>query len=127
VDLDCGEKYQDFKRLPSAPICLEDGLAVIEQPKVSKRRNRVEYLGERNPPTVREKLRYSIDDVLPLYNAATRGCEAKRGKCFAFKFPEEKKIIRCGSLRDDYSEAVIRERLSGLRVIVPKGCALAFR
>ena len=48
------------------------------------------------------------------------GCEVKRGKHLAFRLTAGKKFIRCDSLGEDYTESVLRERISGERVVSPK-------
>jgi hypothetical protein len=78
VTLDCDRKYKDLlhsykalRRL-SDMICLEHGLAIIENPKLSKGYNRAEYLHARDggeddstkPLTVRDQLRGLIDGAL---------------------------------------------------------------
>ena len=80
VTLNCDRKYQDFLhsykalRRISDQICLEHGLAVIEKPGLSKGYNREDYLHARDsgdgvagtgkPPSVRDKLRNTIDNQL---------------------------------------------------------------
>ena len=49
------------------------------------------------------------------------GVEVKRGKHLAFKIPGGKRFIRCDSLGDNYTEAAIMERISGLRIVAPTG------
>ena len=41
-------------------------------------------------------------------------------KSAAFKIPNGKRFARCNSLGDDYTEAVIMERISGKRIIAPR-------
>jgi len=43
------------------------------------------------------------------------GCEVKRGKHLAFKLPDGQRFIRCKSLGDDYDEAALLERISGMK------------
>ena len=145
VTLDCDRKYADFLhsykalRRVSDQICLEHGLAIIENPGLSKGYNRVEYLQERDggdsakPLSVRDSLRDIIDAQLAqiissqeTQNAATlfekflvamksAGCEVKRGKHLAFKIPGGQRFIRCKSLGKDYEETALLERLAGMR------------
>lgn len=42
------------------------------------------------------------------------GVEVKRGKHLAFKISSGKRFIRCDSLGDDYTDAAIMERTSGM-------------
>ncbi len=139
VNLDCTGKYQDFKRSAIAlrrlsdQVCLEHGLSVIENPGLSKGFNRTDYLGCEKDLSVRDKLRAIIDANLVqgmdfgkfLSSMKSAGCEVKRGKHLGFKIPVGKRFIRCDSLGDDYSEDAIIERLSGKRVVEPKGKTIA--
>jgi len=134
VNLDGTKKFRNFKhssvalRRLSDLICLENGLSIVENPKLSKGWNRAEYLGKNKAPTVRDRLRDLIDQALSdegnfdSFIAAMMGlgCEVKQGKHLAFKIPGGGKFIRCNSLGDDYTEAAILERLSGRRVVAPK-------
>jgi len=134
ITLDHSRKFADFKRSAIAlrhvsdKLCLEHGLSVIEKPKLSKGYNRSKYLGDRKPPTGRDKLQVLIDksifcgigfdDFIAAMIEA--GCEVKRGKHLAFKLPDSKKFIRCKSLGEDYTEDAILERISGKRVVDTK-------
>ena len=134
VTLDCTHKFQDFKRSAIAlrrlsdQICLEQGLSIIEKPKLSKGWNRAEYLGEAKAPTVRDKLRQLIDDNIfvgrsleDFFMALKKaGVEIKHGKRFAFKPPGAKKFTRQDTLGDDYTMEAILERLSGKRIVEAK-------
>jgi hypothetical protein len=134
VNLDCGGKFQDFKRSAIAlrrlsdQICIEKGLSIIEKPKPSKGWNRTEYLGMEKLPSVRDKLRELIDTHLVqkkdfdsfITAMITAGCVVKRGKHLAFKLPDGKKFISCDSLGDDYTFDAIMERISGRRIISAK-------
>lgn len=140
VNLDCTHKFEDFKRSAIAlrrvsdQICLEHGLSVIEKPGLSKGFNRAEYLGGERAPTIRDRLRDAIDDALSgcktfedfIAAMKTVGCEVRRGKHLAFKIPEGKRFIRCGSLGDDYTEEALRERLAGRWVVTPKANAAKY-
>ena len=137
VTLDHDRKFQDFKRSAIALrrvsdiLCVEHGLSIIEKPKLSKGYNRAEYLGSRKPPTGREKLQDIIDDVLcvgksfPDFLVALRraGCEIKIGKQPSIKPPGSKKYFRMDTLGEDYTEAAIRERLSGKRDVVKRSAS----
>ena len=160
VTLDCDRKYQDFLhsyktlRRISDQICLENGLAVIENPGLSKGYNREDYLHARDsgdgvagtgkPPSVRDKLRNIIDNQLAQvilaqektphgvaafedFIAAMKntGCEVKRGKHLAFKIPEGQRFIRCKSLGEDYEEVALLEKLSSIRATGQKKSSVA--
>lgn len=134
VNLDCTDKFQDFKRSAIAlrrvsdQICLEHGLSIIEKPGLSKGYNRHEYLGGVKAPSARDKLREAIDSVLPacksfdefLAALEAAGAEIKRGKQLSFRLPGGKKFSRQDTLGDDYSVDAIIERISGKRIVAPK-------
>ena len=138
VNLDCDRKFEDFKRSAIAlrrvsdQICLEHGLSVIEKPSLSKGFSRTEYLGENKAPTVRDRLRALIDSSLSgcksvedfLAAVESAGAEVKRGKQLAFKLPGGKKFVRQDTLGEDYSEAALRDRILGRRVVAPKATVL---
>ena len=132
--LDCTRKFRNFWRSSfvvrkiSDMLCLENGLSVIAEPKPS-RGSYGTWLGEDKPPTVRGQLEGLIDTALGygckdfdgfLAAMKSAGVEVKRGKHLAFKIPGSKRFIRCDSLRDDYTEATIMERISGKRIVTPK-------
>lgn len=134
VNLSHDGKFQDFKRSAIAlrrvsdRICLEHGLSIIEKPGLSKGHNRAEYLVESRAPTLRDRLRETIDAALRdcksfddfLASMRDAGCDIKHGKHLAFKAQGQKKFIRCDSLGEDYSEGAIRERIEGKRIVAPK-------
>ena len=134
VTLDHSRKFVDFKRSAIAlrrvsdKLCVEQGLSIVEKPGLSKGHNRAEYLGVRKQPTGRDKLREIIDNSIsagmtfPDLLAALRnaGCEIKVGKQPSIKPPGSKKFFRLDTLGEDYSDATIRERLAGTRVVVKR-------
>ena len=131
--LDCTRKFNNFwgssfaVRKISDLLCWENGLSVIENPKPS-RGSYGSWLGEK-PPTVREQLERMIDAALTgckdfdsfLAALKATGVEVKQGKHLAFKIPNGKKFIRSFFLGEDYTEAAILERISGKRIVAPKG------
>ena len=132
--LDCTRKFRNFWRSSftvrriSDMLCLENGLSVIAEPKPS-RGSYGTWMGEGKPPSVRGQLEGLIDTALGqgckdfdsfLADIKAMGVEVKRGKHLAFKIPHGKRFVRCDSLRADYSEAAIMERISGKRIVVPK-------
>jgi hypothetical protein len=134
VTLDHSRKFQDFKRSAIAlrrisdTLCVEHGLSIVENPKLSKGYNRAEYLGGGKPPTGRDNLSKIIDDCLIVGNifseflAALRkgGCEVKVGKQISIKPPGSKKFFRLDTLGNDYTDIAIKERLSGTHVIAKR-------
>lgn len=133
TSLDCSRKFNNFwgssfaVRKISDLLCWENGLSVIENPKPS-RGSYGSWLGEK-PPTVRGQLERMIEAALTgckdfdsfLAALKAAGVEVKRGKHLAFKIPGGKKFVRSSSLGEDYTEAAILERISGKRIVVPKG------
>lgn len=133
TSLACSRKFRNFWnssfaiRRISDLLCAEQGLSIVENPKPS-RGSYGTWLGDKNPPSQRDRLRELIDaslragDSLEAFLAVLKsaGCTVKRGKHLSFRPPSGKQFIRCKSLGADYTEEAIRERLSGKRVVAPK-------
>ena len=134
TNLNCDGKFRDFKqsgraiRRISDQICLEHGLSAIENPKPS-RGSYDTWLGDKKKPTLREQLQQTIDAVLEkkpadfnvflkLMEAA--GYEIKREKNISFRGKGNKGFIRLRSLKGDYTEDAIRERIDGKRIVKPQ-------
>jgi len=134
VNLACDGKFRDFKqsgraiRRISDRICLEYGLSIIENPKLS-RGSYGDWLGDKKMPTLRQQLQQTIDTILEqkpvdfdeflkLMEAA--GYEIKCGKHISFRGNGSKSFIRLRSLKGDYTENAIRDRITGSRVVKPK-------
>ena len=102
--LDCTRKFRDFigsakalRRL-SDRICYENGLSVIENPKLKskgKYKHYGEWLGDNKPPTFQERLKVQIDISLAekpsdmkafLQSMAIAGFEVKHGRGGAISF-----------------------------------------
>jgi hypothetical protein len=137
TSLDCKSKFKNFFRSSYAIrrlsdlICAERGLSVIENPKPSKGQNYAEWLGSKEP-TWQEKLRRKIDEVLPAcssfedFLAAMKADGYKinvKRKHITFLAPGQKKPTRLNTLGGDHTEAVIRERLAGSRIITTGGAS----
>ena len=135
TNLDCDGKFNNFKnssfavRRLSDLVCAEHGLSVIENPKPSKGRNYAEWLGDKEP-SWQEKLRRKIDEVLPAcssfadFLAAMRAAEyviSEKRKHITFMAPGQKKPTRLDTLKGDYTEAAIRERLGMTRIVAGSG------
>lgn len=131
VSLDCTHKFRNFKnsawalRRISDKICLEHGLSVIENPGP----NQHDFSMFDKVPSEQEKLRWAIDDALAKnpqdFDAFIRlveeqGYTAKRGKHLKFTAHGKKRGTRCDTLKDDYTEAAIRDRIEGKRVVAPR-------
>ncbi|AOT68746.1 relaxase [Geosporobacter ferrireducens] len=133
--LDCTGKFDDFlhsgraiRRL-SDTICIENGLSIVENPKPSKG-NYGTWLGDEKPPSFQEKLRRAIDAALEkkpsdfeafLSLMEASGYAVKRGKHIKFTGPGQKRGTRCDTLKGDYTEQAIRERIEGIRMVVSGG------
>jgi len=110
-------------------ICIENGLSIVENPKPSKGRNYHKWLGADRVPSYREKLRITIDDTLSKqpsdFNDFLRLMKESDykiggGKHITFLAPGQKRPTRCDSLKGDYTETAIRERIEGKRVVTPR-------
>jgi hypothetical protein len=137
VSISCERKFRDFIRSGRAVsrisdlLCLEHGLSVIENPKPSKGKNYAKWLGEKTP-SWQEKLRQKIDEVLPncptfedfISSMKEAGYKVNdKRKHITFLAPGQKKPTRLNTLRGDYTEEAIRERLSGARIITTGGAS----
>lgn len=139
--LDCKRKFKNpyhstkIVRRISDLLCLEHGLSVIENPKPSKGRGYGDWLGEGKKPSWQSILRLKIDEVLPdcktfdEFLAAMRvaGCEVTtRKKHISMKAPGQKRPSRLDTLRGDYTESAIRERIAGTRIVKSGTATKAF-
>lgn len=126
--LNCDGKFNNFKNSAFAlrelndKLCREHGLSVIEKPK-----KRAKLPGEMGAiqygVSFKERLRQTIEKVLPgcmdfdefLARMRTEGYEVKTGKNLAFRAAGQERFTRAFRLGDDYTEAVLRERISAPR------------
>lgn len=134
--IDCTRKFRNFLgsawslRRINDRLCLEHGLSIVEDPQPSKKRTYAEWLGEGNAPSFSERIRWAIDDALVKKPASfddflrlveAEGIEAtRRGEILRFKAPGQKSVTRCDTLKGDYTEQAIRERIEGTRVVQPR-------
>ena len=141
--LDCTRKFRDFlgsaravRRL-SDRICLENGLSVVERPKLhskGKYRHYGEWQGEK-PPTFQEQIKTQIDICLAekpqdfeafLQAMAAAGFEVKhrRGGGISFRAPGQKRFtqLRASTLGEGYGQKDIQAIIEG-RAGLPKGRA----
>ena len=109
---------------------MENGYSIIEKPGLSKGRDYGRYMNR--PPCFQDRLRASIDtalekkpttfeDFLALLRDAgvtviEGGKHLKLLSASADGLPDQVKPTRCNTLKGDYTEAAIRERIAGLRV-----------
>ncbi len=127
TDLDSTGKFVDFSFSARAlhrisdRLCLEHGLSVVENPASGKGKHYGEWLGNGAAPSYHAKLKAAIDAALAQkpdsFDAFLRlmkdaGYVIGRGKHITFLAPEQKRPTRCDTLRGDYTEAAIRERIA---------------
>ena len=136
VSLEYDRKFRNFwgstkavRRL-SDTICIENGLSIVENPKLhGKSYNK--WLGEQAKPSHREQLRVMIDRALEQKPAdfdallkllTEMGCEvSRRGKAIRLKAPGWKNVARMDDkLGAGYSEAEIRAVLAGEKQHTPR-------
>ena len=136
VNADCDRKFRNFwgstkavRRL-SDTICIENGLSIVENPKLhGKSYNK--WLGDQAKPSHREQLRVMIDRALEQKPAdfdallkllTEMGCEvSRRGKAIRLKAPGWKNVARMDDkLGAGYSEAEIRAVLAGEKRHTPR-------
>ena len=136
VSLEYDRKFRNFwgstkavRRL-SDTICIENGLSIVENPKLhGKSYNK--WLGDQAKPSHRELLRVMIDRALEQNPAdfdallkllSEMGCEvSRRGKAIRLKAPGWKNVARMDDkLGAGYSEAEIRAVLAGEKQHTPR-------
>jgi hypothetical protein len=137
--LTCDKKFKDFFRSGrtvrriSDLLCVQHGLSIIENPKPSKGKNYGEWLGDKEP-SWQEKLRRKIDEVLPAcssfedFLAAMKAAGYKvsdKRKHITFTAPGQQRTTRLDTLKGEHTEAAIRERIAGTRIISGSSTALS--
>jgi hypothetical protein len=107
-------------------ICAEHGLSVIENPNPSPGRDYGEWLGDKKPLSHKDILKQKVDEILPncisfedfLEKLKADGYAVNdKKKHVSIKAPDWGNPLRFDTIGGDYSEAAIRERLLGRRVI----------
>ena len=135
VDLDCKRKFRNFWnsawaiRRINDKLCLEHGLSVVNDPLVSKG-DYSDWLGSEKKPSYQEQLRRIIDTVLDekprdfedfLKQLSAYGVTVNTDrKNLRLKAVGQTQFTRCNSLKGDYTEQAIRERIDGVRVVDSK-------
>ena len=135
INLDCDRKFRNFwgstkavRRL-SDTICIENGLSIVENPKLhGKSYNK--WLGDQAKPSHREQLRACIDNALAQHPTnldellkllQESGCEvSRRGKSYRLKLPEWDKVARLDSLGEGYGLEDLLAVLSGQKEHTPR-------
>lgn len=132
VNLDCTRKFRNFWnsswaiRRMNDKLCLEHGISIVENPKPS-RSNYGTWLGEGQKISYQEQLRRIIDTVLEekpkafsdfLKRLVEYGVTVNADrKNLRFKLPGQTRFTRCNTLKGDYTEQAIRERIEGKRSV----------
>ena len=132
--LDCQKKFRNFWgstwaiRRMNDKLCLEHGLSIIENPKPS-REHYGTWLGNKKQPSFQEQIRIAIDAALEekpkdfeelLKKLEAAGIEVNRErKHLRFRVPGQENYTRCDTLKGDYTEQAIKERIAGTRAVKP--------
>ena len=130
--LDCQKKFRNFWgstwaiRRMNDKLCLEHGLSIVENPKPS-REHYGTWLGNKKQPSFQEQIRIAIDAALEekpkdfeelLQKLETAGLEVNRErKHLRFRVPGQENYTRCDTLKGDYTEQAIKERIAGTRTV----------
>ena len=130
--LDCQKKFRNFWgstwaiRRMNDKLCLEHGLSIVENPKPS-REHYGTWLGNKKQPSFQEQIRIAIDAALEekpkdfeelLKKLEAAGIEVNRErKHFRFRIPGQENYTRCDTLKGDYTEQAIKERIAGTRTV----------
>lgn len=123
--LDCTKKFKNFwgaafavRRL-SDQICIENGLSIIKNPKRDKK-HYGSWLGDKKKLSNRDILRQDIDNILAenpkdfeefLRLMESIGYTIKQGKNLTFSHSKFDRSIRCNSLKGNYTEEILKERI----------------
>ena len=135
INLDGKRKFLNFWnsawaiRRINDKLCLEHGLSVVDEPQPSKS-HYGDWLGDGQKPSYQEQLRRIIDTALEekprdfsefLKRLTDYGVTVNTDrKNLRLKAPGQTKFTRCNTLRGDYTEEAIRERIEGVRVVAPR-------
>ena len=130
--LDCQKKFRNFWgstwaiRRINDKLCLEHGLSIVENPKPS-REHYGTWLGNKKQPSFQEQIRIVIDAALEekpkdfeelLKKLEAAGIEVNRErKHLRFRVPGQENYTRCDTLKGDYTEQAIKERIAGTRTV----------
>ena len=110
-------------------LCLEHGLSIVENPKPS-RDHYGTWMGSQKQPSHQERLRQAIDAALEekpkdfeelLKKLEAAGIEVNRErKHLRFRLSPDDRYTRCDTLKGDYTEQAIKERIAGTRTAKPR-------
>ena len=135
INLDCTRKFRNFwnstwaVRRMNDKICLEHGLSIVENPKPS-RGSYGTWIGDEKVLSFHGQLRWAIDTVLEekprdfsgfLKKLESLGVEVNTDRTnLRLRVKGQTRFTRCNSLKGDYTELAIRERIEGVRVVAPR-------
>lgn len=134
--LDCERKFVDFSFSARALhrlndlLCLENGLSIVEEPG-KKGKHYGAWLGDNRQPSYQAVIKAAIDaaleqkpacfdDFLRLLKAAGFIISPNGRRAISVLAPGQKKPSRLDTLKGDYTEQAIRERIGGKRIVEPK-------
>ena len=133
--LDCQKKSRNFWgstwaiRRMNDKLCLEHGLSIVENPKPS-RDHYGTWMGSQKQPSHQEQLRWAIDAALEekpkdfeelLKKLEAAGIEVNQErKNLRFRVQGQQNYTRCNTLKGDYTEQAIQERIEGTRTVKPR-------
>lgn len=110
-------------------LCLEHGLSIVENPKPS-RDHYGTWMGSQKQPSHQEQLRWAIDAALEekpkdfeelLKKLEAAGIEVNQErKNLRFRVQGQQNYTRCNTLKGDYTEQAIQERIEGTRTVKPR-------
>lgn len=135
INLDCTRKFRNFwnstwaVRRMNDKICLEHGLSIVENPKPS-RGSYGTWIGDEKVLSFHEQLRRAIDAALEenprdfpdfLKRLEAYGIEVNTERNnLRLRVKGQTRFTRCNSLKGNYTEQAIRERIEGVRVVAPR-------
>lgn len=131
--LDCRNKWRDFFRSGRAlrklsdTLCVEHGLSVIENPAPRRGKHYGAWLGGERPLSHKEQLKHAVDaaleqkpttfkEFISIMRAAGYTVNTRR-KHITFLAPGWSQPTRMDTLRGDYTEEAVRDRIAGRRVV----------
>ncbi|MCL2821555.1 MAG: relaxase/mobilization nuclease domain-containing protein [Oscillospiraceae bacterium] len=134
--LDCKSKFKNFwnstfavRRL-SDIICAENSLSIITEPKPSKGQNYGKWIGDDKKLSFSGFIRKKIDEIIPSCSTYEDFIEKLQssgfivddsGKHTTVSTPGQKRPTRLNTLKGNYTESAIRERIANMKTIQTGG------
>ena len=135
INLDCTRKFRNFwnstwaVRSMNDKICLEHNLSIVENPKPS-RGSYGTWIGDEKVLSFHEQLRRAINAALEekpkdfsdfLKKLEAYGVEVNTERMnLRLRVKGQTRFTRCNTLKGDYTEQAIRERIEGVRVVASR-------